>query len=169
MSHSSSTTSMPICRICQLPSMEPNNPLLSPCRCLGSIRYVHSPCLKVTSLFFSILLLRLTFLFWTEMVGSFFKEEFRPSRVARLCRIGRSNKPLQEHWPCESTVAAAISWCTSVTTSLRGNTGALLVFWIFSKNGGSVAGLTENMTKPSSWGLAELGNNIFCFQVWHPC
>merc|ERR1719431_1609015 len=46
MSHSSSTTSMPICRICQLPSMEPNNPLLSPCRCLGSIRYVHSPCLK---------------------------------------------------------------------------------------------------------------------------
>jgi len=45
MSHSSSTTSMPICRICQLPSMEPNNPLISPCRCLGSIRYVHNPCL----------------------------------------------------------------------------------------------------------------------------
>ena len=52
MSHSSSTTSMPICRICQLPSMEPNNPLLSPCRCLGSIRYVHNPCLKVSSLAF---------------------------------------------------------------------------------------------------------------------
>ena len=30
-------------------------------------------------------------------------------QVARLCRIGRSDKPLQEHWPCESTVAAADS------------------------------------------------------------
>jgi len=45
MSTSSSTTSMPICRICQLPSMEPSNHLISPCRCLGSIRYVHNPCL----------------------------------------------------------------------------------------------------------------------------
>lgn len=45
MSTSSSTTSMPICRICQLPSIEPNNHLISPCRCLGSIRYVHNPCL----------------------------------------------------------------------------------------------------------------------------
>jgi len=45
MSHSSSTSSMPICRICQLPSIEPTNPLISPCRCLGSIRYVHNPCL----------------------------------------------------------------------------------------------------------------------------
>merc|ERR550519_2890711 len=45
MSHSSSTSSMPICRICQLPSIEPHNSLISPCRCLGSIRYVHNPCL----------------------------------------------------------------------------------------------------------------------------
>jgi len=45
LSHSSSTTSMPICRICQLPSVEPSNPLISPCRCLGSIRFVHNPCL----------------------------------------------------------------------------------------------------------------------------
>jgi len=45
MSHSSSTSSMPICRICQLPSIEPHNTLISPCRCLGSIRYVHNPCL----------------------------------------------------------------------------------------------------------------------------
>jgi len=45
MSHSSSTNSMPICRICQLPSIEQTNPLISPCRCLGSIRYVHNPCL----------------------------------------------------------------------------------------------------------------------------
>ena len=36
-----------ICRICQLPSVEPSNPLLSPCRCLGSIRFVHNPCLMV--------------------------------------------------------------------------------------------------------------------------
>ena len=27
---------------------------------------------------------------------------------------------------------------------------------------GSVAGLTENKTKPSSWGLAELGNIYIC-------
>ena len=47
MSHSSSTSSMPICRICQLPSIEPHNTLISPCRCLGSIRYVHNPCLAV--------------------------------------------------------------------------------------------------------------------------
>jgi len=46
LSNSSSTSSMPICRICQLPGIEPSNPLLSPCRCLGSIRYVHGPCLK---------------------------------------------------------------------------------------------------------------------------
>ncbi|CAB4058002.1 unnamed protein product [Lepeophtheirus salmonis] len=45
LSNSSSTVSLPACRICQLPSMEPNNQLISPCRCLGSIRYVHNNCL----------------------------------------------------------------------------------------------------------------------------
>eukprot|EP00096_Caligus_rogercresseyi_P010344 TRINITY_DN3733_c0_g1_i1.p1 TRINITY_DN3733_c0_g1~~TRINITY_DN3733_c0_g1_i1.p1 ORF type:complete len:654 (-),score=148.15 TRINITY_DN3733_c0_g1_i1:1214-3175(-) len=45
LSNSSSTASLPACRICQLPSMEPNNQLISPCRCLGSIRYVHNNCL----------------------------------------------------------------------------------------------------------------------------
>lgn len=45
ISQSSSTLSLPVCRICQLPSMEPNNHLISPCRCLGSIRYVHNNCL----------------------------------------------------------------------------------------------------------------------------
>lgn len=45
LSQSSSTISMPVCRICQLPSMEPSNHLISPCRCLGSIRYVHNNCL----------------------------------------------------------------------------------------------------------------------------
>ena len=37
-----------VSRICQLPSMEPHNTLISPCRCLGSIRYVHNPCLAVS-------------------------------------------------------------------------------------------------------------------------
>merc|ERR1719422_744311 len=45
LSQSSSTMSMPVCRICQLPGVEPSNPLISPCRCLGSIRYVHNNCL----------------------------------------------------------------------------------------------------------------------------
>jgi len=48
ISQSSSTVSLPVCRICQLPSMEPNNHLISPCRCLGSIRYVHNNCLLVS-------------------------------------------------------------------------------------------------------------------------
>lgn len=48
LSASSSTVSSPVCRICQLPGMEPSNPLISPCRCLGSIRYVHNNCLLVS-------------------------------------------------------------------------------------------------------------------------
>ena len=44
----SSTVSTPVCRICQLPGVEPSNPLISPCRCLGSIRYVHNNCLLVS-------------------------------------------------------------------------------------------------------------------------
>ena len=47
LSQSSSIISMPVCRICQLPGMEPANHLISPCRCLGSIRYVHNNCLLV--------------------------------------------------------------------------------------------------------------------------
>ena len=48
LSQSSSIISMPVCRICQLPGMEPANHLISPCRCLGSIRYVHNNCLLVS-------------------------------------------------------------------------------------------------------------------------
>ena len=48
LSQSSSMISMPVCRICQLPGMEPANHLISPCRCLGSIRYVHNNCLLVS-------------------------------------------------------------------------------------------------------------------------
>ncbi len=50
LSASSSTVSSPACRICQLPGIEPTNPLISPCRCLGSIRYVHNNCLLVRKL-----------------------------------------------------------------------------------------------------------------------
>ena len=49
LSASSSTVSLPVCRICQLPGIEPSNPLISPCRCLGSIRYVHNICLLYCS------------------------------------------------------------------------------------------------------------------------
>ena len=52
LSASSSTVSLPVCRICQLPGVEPSNPLISPCRCLGSIRYVHNNCLLVSYLNF---------------------------------------------------------------------------------------------------------------------
>ena len=50
LSQSSSIISMPVCRICQLPGMEPANHLISPCRCLGSIRYVHNNCLLVSKI-----------------------------------------------------------------------------------------------------------------------
>ena len=35
------------CRICQMPG-DDHDPLISPCRCAGSLRYVHTSCLKVT-------------------------------------------------------------------------------------------------------------------------
>lgn len=35
-----------VCRICRMPA-EAENPLYHPCRCSGSIRYVHSSCLNV--------------------------------------------------------------------------------------------------------------------------
>lgn len=35
-----------VCRICRMPA-EADNPLYHPCRCSGSIRYVHSSCLNV--------------------------------------------------------------------------------------------------------------------------
>lgn len=36
---------LPICRIC-LSEEEPNNPLISPCGCTGSMKYMHVDCLK---------------------------------------------------------------------------------------------------------------------------
>lgn len=36
----------PICRICQCPA-EVNNVLISPCRCSGSLKFIHGTCLRV--------------------------------------------------------------------------------------------------------------------------
>ncbi|XP_063097739.1 probable E3 ubiquitin-protein ligase MARCHF10 isoform X3 [Cavia porcellus] len=35
-----------LCRICQIAGSSPTNPLLEPCRCVGSLRFVHQKCLK---------------------------------------------------------------------------------------------------------------------------
>lgn len=34
------------CRICQIAGGSPTNPLLEPCGCVGSLRFVHQECLK---------------------------------------------------------------------------------------------------------------------------
>lgn len=41
---SASTASMPICRICHMPSEE-RAELISPCRCAGTMQYIHTACL----------------------------------------------------------------------------------------------------------------------------
>ena len=35
-----------ICRICYIGDIDENNPLISPCSCLGSMRFIHLKCLK---------------------------------------------------------------------------------------------------------------------------
>ncbi|KAG9349228.1 hypothetical protein JZ751_027671 [Albula glossodonta] len=35
-----------LCRICQMREESPSNPLLEPCRCTGSLQYVHQDCMK---------------------------------------------------------------------------------------------------------------------------
>ncbi|XP_036396094.1 E3 ubiquitin-protein ligase MARCH7 [Megalops cyprinoides] len=35
-----------LCRICQMKEESPSNPLVEPCRCTGSLRYVHQDCMK---------------------------------------------------------------------------------------------------------------------------
>ncbi|KAG5833835.1 hypothetical protein ANANG_G00280100 [Anguilla anguilla] len=35
-----------LCRICQMREESPANPLLEPCRCTGSLQYVHQDCMK---------------------------------------------------------------------------------------------------------------------------
>lgn len=34
-----------VCRIC-LSEEEPNNPIISPCKCIGSVRYIHLFCIQ---------------------------------------------------------------------------------------------------------------------------
>ncbi|XP_076012427.1 E3 ubiquitin-protein ligase MARCHF7 [Genypterus blacodes] len=35
-----------LCRICQMGEDSPSNPLIEPCRCTGSLQYVHQDCIK---------------------------------------------------------------------------------------------------------------------------
>nr|XP_015808933.2 E3 ubiquitin-protein ligase MARCH7 isoform X2 [Nothobranchius furzeri] len=35
-----------LCRICQMREESPSNPLIQPCRCTGSLQYVHQECIK---------------------------------------------------------------------------------------------------------------------------
>uniref|UniRef100_A0A8D0HDR7 RING-type E3 ubiquitin transferase n=1 Tax=Sphenodon punctatus TaxID=8508 RepID=A0A8D0HDR7_SPHPU len=35
-----------LCRICQMSSTSPSNPLIEPCKCTGSLQYVHQECMK---------------------------------------------------------------------------------------------------------------------------
>ncbi|XP_039613408.1 E3 ubiquitin-protein ligase MARCH7 isoform X2 [Polypterus senegalus] len=35
-----------LCRICQMGVASPSNPLIEPCRCTGSLQYVHQECMK---------------------------------------------------------------------------------------------------------------------------
>ena len=40
------STSTPTCRICYITSSDYENPLVSPCKCSGSMRFIHYKCLK---------------------------------------------------------------------------------------------------------------------------
>ncbi|KAL7639212.1 UNVERIFIED_CONTAM: hypothetical protein RMT77_010746 [Armadillidium vulgare] len=46
LSASSSTASMPMCRICHFPQGEGPDTLISPCRCSGTMQFIHESCLK---------------------------------------------------------------------------------------------------------------------------
>lgn len=35
-----------LCRICQMGEESASNPLIQPCRCTGSLQYVHQDCIK---------------------------------------------------------------------------------------------------------------------------
>lgn len=41
------TDLLPICRVCQLPG-DYQDPLFTPCRCSGTLRFIHYTCLKVS-------------------------------------------------------------------------------------------------------------------------
>ncbi|KAG0717895.1 E3 ubiquitin-protein ligase MARCH1 [Chionoecetes opilio] len=46
LSASSSTASMPMCRICHHPQGDGLDSLISPCRCAGTMQYIHQGCLN---------------------------------------------------------------------------------------------------------------------------
>ena len=54
---------LPICRICHMSEMESSSMerLISPCRCTGSLQFIHNTCLMVSVIFF-ILCSHFTFL-----------------------------------------------------------------------------------------------------------
>lgn len=37
---------LPVCRICLMEENEVDNPLFAPCKCAGSMRFIHHGCLK---------------------------------------------------------------------------------------------------------------------------
>jgi hypothetical protein len=41
-----SSKTLPVCRICLCENVEPDNPLVNPCRCAGTMKYVHIKCLQ---------------------------------------------------------------------------------------------------------------------------
>ena len=42
----SCNSELPVCRICLGEEEETVNPLISPCKCAGSMRFIHHQCLK---------------------------------------------------------------------------------------------------------------------------
>ncbi|KAK7077888.1 hypothetical protein SK128_016250, partial [Halocaridina rubra] len=46
LSASSSTASMPMCRICHHPQGDGLDTLISPCRCAGTMQFIHQGCLN---------------------------------------------------------------------------------------------------------------------------
>lgn len=37
---------LPCCRVCLMDDNEPDNPLVNPCNCIGSVRFIHVDCIK---------------------------------------------------------------------------------------------------------------------------
>lgn len=46
VTHTNNKEEQPVCRICLMEDNEIDNPLFSPCKCSGSMRFIHHECLK---------------------------------------------------------------------------------------------------------------------------
>ncbi len=44
-----SSAILPICRICHMPGEDEDEMLISPCRCAGTLQFIHNTCLQVTN------------------------------------------------------------------------------------------------------------------------